>query len=161
MYFLNGSLEANNVFSIDGGHLTHSHKHLFSSYRLLSPNKALTMKTLNDYLTDPRILSDKEMMASPELGLTFHLHGDTLPKGGIPMLKDEVAYYRANQDAIVAGHIGDFVLIENRKVLGYYNDVEVAFAASAGHELGQFMLTDCLPKGEDMVYIYNQEPRFA
>jgi hypothetical protein len=24
------------------------------------------MKTLHDYLTDPRILSDKEMMASPE-----------------------------------------------------------------------------------------------
>jgi hypothetical protein len=77
------------------------------------------------------------------------------------MLKDEVAYYRAEQDAIVAGHIGEFVLIENRKVLGYYKDVEAAIDASAGHELGKFMLTDCKPKGEDMVYVYNQERRFS
>jgi hypothetical protein len=77
------------------------------------------------------------------------------------MLKDEVAYYRANQDAIVAGHIGEFTLIENRKVLGYYKDIEAVIDATEGHKVGMFMLTQCKPKGKDMVYVYNQERRFS
>jgi hypothetical protein len=73
------------------------------------------------------------------------------------MLEDEVSYYRAEQDAIVAGHVGEFVLIEGRTVLGYYKDVEAVIDATEGHELGMFMLTQCKPKGEDMIYVYNQE----
>jgi hypothetical protein len=77
------------------------------------------------------------------------------------MMEDEVRYYRANQDAIVAGHIGEFVIIEGHKVLGYYKDAEAAIKATAGHKLGMFMLTDCKPKGEDMIYVFNQELRFT
>jgi hypothetical protein len=73
------------------------------------------------------------------------------------MMEDEVRYYRANQDAIVAGHVGEFVLIEGLQVLGYYKDVEGVIDATAGHKVGMFMLTQCKPKGEDMVYVFNQE----
>jgi hypothetical protein len=77
------------------------------------------------------------------------------------MVEDEYDYYMAEQDAIVAGHIGEFVLIENRKVLGYYKDIEAVFEASVGHELGMFMIKECKPKGEDMVYVFNQELSFT
>jgi DNA-binding cell septation regulator SpoVG len=77
------------------------------------------------------------------------------------MLKDEVSYYRAEQDAIVEGHLGEFVIIEDRKVVGYYKDIEAAIKATAGHELGKFMLSKCERKGEDIIHFYNRELRFA
>jgi hypothetical protein len=77
------------------------------------------------------------------------------------MIEDEFDYYLAEQDAIVAGHIGEWTLIEDRKVHGYYKNIEAVIEASAGHRLGEFMIKQCKPKGEDMVYVYNQERRFS
>jgi hypothetical protein len=77
------------------------------------------------------------------------------------MLKDDFEYYTAHQDEIVNGHLGEFVVIENSVVLGYYKVEAEAFESMKGHELGAFMVKKCQLPGTDVVTYYNNQVRFA
>jgi hypothetical protein len=62
-------------------------------------------------------------------------------------------YYYANQGAINAGHLGEYVAIANNQVQGYYNDFWSAFRdmASRKYALGTFNINPCVPEGQPMV----------
>jgi hypothetical protein len=77
------------------------------------------------------------------------------------MLENEFAFYEANQNEIVKGHLEEFVVIKNQKVLGYYKVEEDAFDAMIGEKLGTFMVKKCQLPGTDVINYFNNTVAFA
>jgi hypothetical protein len=77
------------------------------------------------------------------------------------MLKDEFEYYKAHQDEIVSGHLGDFVVIKDSQVKGYYPDEDTAIESMKNEDLGTFMIKKCQEPGTDIVTYFNDQVRFA
>jgi hypothetical protein len=70
-------------------------------------------------------------------------------------------FYNTNQDEIVTGHIGEFVVIDNASVAGYYKEEREAFHAMKEFELGTFMVKKCKPRGKDIITYFNNRVSFA
>ena len=54
------------------------------------------------------------------------------------MIQDNFAYYTTNQEEIVKDHLGEFVVIKDSAVQGYYGDEANAFEAMKDNQLGTF-----------------------
>jgi hypothetical protein len=80
---------------------------------------------------------------------------------GTSVLLDEFNYYKAHQDEIVAGHLDEIAVIKDHEVKGYYKEWKEAFSSCRGYPLGSFMVTDCKPKGTDIVKFHNSTITFA
>ncbi|GAB6392280.1 MAG: hypothetical protein MdMp014T_1653 [Treponematales bacterium] len=74
---------------------------------------------------------------------------------------DEFDYFKAHQDEIVTGHIGEIAIIKDHAVKGYYKTMDDALEASRNYPIETFLLKDCRPKGTDVVRLYNRMIRFA
>jgi non-ribosomal peptide synthetase component E (peptide arylation enzyme) len=77
------------------------------------------------------------------------------------MIHDEFEFYDANQAEIVNGHLGEFVVIKDLKVRGYYKTEEEALDSMLGEELGTFMVQRCQEPGTDIAHYYNNEVVFV
>ncbi|MCL2193974.1 MAG: hypothetical protein FWB78_11355 [Treponema sp.] len=77
------------------------------------------------------------------------------------MLRDDFDYYTANQAEIVEGRLGEYVVIKDSSVVGYYSDEADAFGAMKGHELGTFIVKKCQAPGTDVITYYNNQVAFA
>jgi hypothetical protein len=80
---------------------------------------------------------------------------------GNKVMLDEFDYYKAHQDEIVAGHIGEIAIIKVHAVKGYYKTMDEALEASRSYPIETFLLKDCRPTGTDVVRLYNRLIRFA
>jgi hypothetical protein len=74
---------------------------------------------------------------------------------------DEFTYYKAHQDEIVTGHIGEIAIIKDHTVKGYYKTMDEALEAARNYPIETYLLKDCHPKGTDVVRLYNRSLRFA
>jgi len=86
---------------------------------------------------------------------------ETAARRGKDMIKDDFDYYTANQNEIVMDHLGEFVVIKDSTVLGYYQEEAAAFEAMKGNELGTFIVKKCQTPGTDVVTYYNTQVAFA
>jgi hypothetical protein len=77
------------------------------------------------------------------------------------MIQQDFEYYTANQDNIVDGHLGEYVVVMDSQVLGYYAKEIEAFIAMKKHKLGTFIVKKCQLKGTDIVTYFNNQVRFA
>jgi hypothetical protein len=77
------------------------------------------------------------------------------------MIHDEFAFYKANQEKIVQGHLDEFVVIKNQQILGYYKSEEEAFDSMLDEELGTFMIKRCQKPGTDILEYFNNAVAFA
>jgi hypothetical protein len=77
------------------------------------------------------------------------------------MLKDDFEYYTANQEDIIKDHLGEYVVIKNSAIVGYFREEAKAFEAMIGNELGTFIVKKCQPPGKDIVTFYNSRVAFA
>jgi len=77
------------------------------------------------------------------------------------MINDEFTFYDTNQDAIVKGHINEFVVIKDQQVRGYYESEDAAFVSMIGEELGTFMVKCCKEPGTDIIEYFNNTVAFA
>jgi len=80
---------------------------------------------------------------------------------GSGMIKDDFDYYTANQAEIVRDHLGEFVVIKDSSVQGYYKAETEALKAMKGNELGTFIVKKCQTPGTDVVTYYNNQVAFA
>jgi hypothetical protein len=80
---------------------------------------------------------------------------------GNKAMLDEFNYYKAHQDEIVAGHIGEIAIIKDHAVRGYYKTMDEALEASRSYPIETYLLKDCRPKGTDVVRLYNHSLRFV
>jgi hypothetical protein len=77
------------------------------------------------------------------------------------MIESEFDFYDANQNKIVTGHLGEFVVIKGQQVRGYYKTEDEAFNSMIGEELGTFMVQLCQKPGTDIADYYNNAVIFA
>jgi hypothetical protein len=77
------------------------------------------------------------------------------------MIQDDFEYYASHQDEIVNDHLGEFVVIKDAAVKGYYSDEATAFEAMKENELGTFIVKKCQPLGTDVITYYNNRVAFA
>jgi hypothetical protein len=81
--------------------------------------------------------------------------------GGMVMINDDFQYYTANQEEIVRDHLGEYVVIKDTTVLGYFKEEIEAFESMKNHELGTFIVKKCQQPGMDCVTFYNSRVTFA
>jgi hypothetical protein len=77
------------------------------------------------------------------------------------MISEEFAFYNARQKEIVEGHLDEFVVIKNQKILGYYKTEEDAFDSMIREKLGTFMVKKCRLPGTDVIKYFNNAVAFA
>jgi len=77
------------------------------------------------------------------------------------MIKSDFEYYIANQEEIVKDHLGEFVVIKDSAIVGYYEKELKAFESMVGNELGSFIVKKCQQPGTDIVTYYNSRVAFA
>ena len=77
------------------------------------------------------------------------------------MIQDDFRYYTTHQEEIVKDHLGEFVVIKDSAVKGYYIEETKAFASMVGNELGTFIVKKCQTPGTDVVTFYNNRVAFA
>ncbi|MDR1930465.1 MAG: hypothetical protein LBQ44_07535 [Treponema sp.] len=65
------------------------------------------------------------------------------------MLVNEYYFYKAHQEEIINGHIGDYVVIKGSAVLGYYKNMIETFddMAKKQQEPGTYAVRKCRPVG--------------
>jgi hypothetical protein len=77
------------------------------------------------------------------------------------MLITDFDYYIAHQAGIVEQHLGEYVVIKDAKVLGYFKEEMAAFSSMKEEIPGTFMVKKCKLKGEDIETYYTHEVVFA
>lgn len=64
-------------------------------------------------------------------------------------LKEELDYFKANQEELVKKYNGKFLVIKGQKVQGVYNsEIDAYTDAKSKFKLGTFLIQQCLP-GEE------------
>ena len=72
-------------------------------------------------------------------------------------------WFDDNRDHIIAGHIGECVLLKNTEVVGYYPNTEDALLGAVKNHLalGEFLIQDCNTREEDQMIYHNQAVTFG
>ncbi len=67
------------------------------------------------------------------------------------MLEKEYKYYKDNQDKFLNLYRNKFIVIKNDEVIASYDDLGTAYNETIKeHELGTFMIHQCLPREEEV-----------
>ena len=70
-------------------------------------------------------------------------------------LEKELAYFRDNQEKFAKEHPGQFVVIYNNNIDGFYNDeIEAYLIAKNKFQEGAFLLRQCIRKEEETAAIF-------
>jgi hypothetical protein len=77
------------------------------------------------------------------------------------MIQDDFEYYTSHQEEIVRDHLGEFVVIKDSAVIGYFQEEAMAFESMKGNELETFIVKKCQSPGTDVVTYYNNRVAFA
>ena len=78
------------------------------------------------------------------------------------MLKEELQYYIDHQQELVEKYEGKFIVIKEKKVIGVYDTLEDAYIeAQKEHELGTFLIQECLPGEDSYTQTYHSRVLFS
>jgi hypothetical protein len=71
------------------------------------------------------------------------------------LAKENYKFFDLNRDAIIAGHIGEYVLIRDRAVVGYFKDIESAYGplAHTHAEPGSYRIQWCVAEEDEIIDI--------
>ncbi len=72
------------------------------------------------------------------------------------MLEIEYKYFISNIDQLIKEHLNEYVVIVNEKILGFYSSEEEALKNMAGHELGTFLVQQCIPADQNIQKYYSR-----
>ncbi len=77
-------------------------------------------------------------------------------------LKKEFQYFLDHQDELVRQYEGKFIVIKGSKVLGAYDsEFEAVQETTKEHELGSFLIQECVPGTETFKQTYHSRVRFG
>ena len=77
------------------------------------------------------------------------------------LVRKNFDYYLAHQAEIVEGHLGEWVVLKDKAVVGYFVKEEDAFEAMTDSKLGTFIVHNCQEPGTDIIHYYGNRVRFA
>ena len=70
------------------------------------------------------------------------------------MLEIEYEFFQKNRDQYVKEHRNEWAVIQGEKLIGFFVEELDAFKAMKDHELGTYMVKQCIPE-EDEVHFYH------
>ncbi len=76
------------------------------------------------------------------------------------MLEKEYDYFVSLRDRLVEEHRGEYVIIKDNEIIGFYPSENAAITAMTGHELGTFLVQQCIPEDES-IQKYHSRANFA
>ncbi len=77
-------------------------------------------------------------------------------------LEKEFKYYLEHQEELVKEYNGKFVVIKDHEVLGAYDsEIEAIEKTAANHEIGTFLVQQCLPGKESYTKTFHSRVVFA
>ena len=77
------------------------------------------------------------------------------------MLDKEFQYYIDHQAELVEKYLGKFLVIKNLSVIGVYNtEIEAYSETIKKHELGTFLIQECLPGDENYTQTFRSRVIF-
>jgi hypothetical protein len=64
-------------------------------------------------------------------------------------------WFQHNRENVIKNHYGEYVLLHDGKVAGYYPDDDAAYHAARfmGLEDGSYLIQECVHKGEDAILL--------
>ena len=68
--------------------------------------------------------------------------------------KDDYNWFKDNRSKIIEKHIGESVVIQNRNIVGYYPNDQLALESMAGKKLGTFIIQRCFPEEQNDMFYY-------
>lgn len=78
------------------------------------------------------------------------------------MLEKEFKYYIDNQALLVKKYNGRFIVIKGEKIIGDYSSTEEAYKETIKtHELGTFLIQECLPGKESYTQTFHSRVVFS
>ncbi|MDR0320809.1 MAG: hypothetical protein LBI28_04835 [Treponema sp.] len=77
------------------------------------------------------------------------------------MIQKDFEYYTTHQEEIVKDHLGEFVVIKDSAIVGYFKEEAKAFESMKENELGTFIVKKCQALGTDVVTYYGNRVAFA
>lgn len=77
------------------------------------------------------------------------------------MIKTEYEFFDAHREEYLREHAGEFAVIENQKLLGFFREEMEALQFMRGHELGNFLVKRVIPASEDFVEYHTRAITFA
>ena len=78
------------------------------------------------------------------------------------MLDGEFQYYKDHQAELVSQYLNKYIVIKNDKVIGEYNsELDAYLETKKIHELGTFLIIQCLPGEESYTQTFHSRVTFA
>ena len=79
-------------------------------------------------------------------------------------LQNEFSYYLEHQQELAKEYEGQYLIICDRKVVGWYKDMDEALddaLRNKGYKLGEFLLQKCSSDPESTVHTFRSRVKFA
>lgn len=76
------------------------------------------------------------------------------------MLEKEFQYFKQNRNELVKTHLNEYVVIKGEEIIGFFPSEEKALRAMSEHELGTFIVQQCIPEDLD-IYKYHSRVAFT
>lgn len=76
-------------------------------------------------------------------------------------MKEDYEWFEANRDSIISNHHGQVVVIQNKQVIGYFQDAPAAVEGMKPQKIGTYIVQRCLTEQEDMSTYYTGRYAFA
>lgn len=64
------------------------------------------------------------------------------------MLEKEYEYFLSIIESLLKEHLNEFVVIKDKKIIGFFKTEADALEAMVSHEIGTFLVQKCLPEIE-------------
>jgi hypothetical protein len=77
------------------------------------------------------------------------------------MLERDYLFFNEHRDGFVKEHPGEFVVIQNEAIVGFFPTQMAAFIAMKGVELGSFLVKQCVPADQDVIEYHTRRVVFA
>jgi hypothetical protein len=72
------------------------------------------------------------------------------------MLTKEFEYYKTHLQEFLKDHRGEFVVIQDETIRGFYPTEDLALQSMVGVQLGTFFIKVCLPPDETVVEYHSR-----
>ncbi len=71
-------------------------------------------------------------------------------------LEEEFQYYLCHQDELVEKHEGQYVVVKDSQILGFYDsEVEAIENTQRDHKLGTFLVQRCEPGSQNYTEVFH------
>lgn len=77
------------------------------------------------------------------------------------MMEKDFAFFNEHRDEFIKDHPGEYVVVRDEKVVGFFKNQMAAFSAMKDSKLGTFLVKKCGPADQDIIEYHTRRVSFA